>query len=81
MARRSAAAAPGAAAAPSDAPSTSGRPTGTEPPRLPATYRRLVAAGVGPSFRAVARVVEVPLPAPGPGEVLVKLLYAGINGG
>lgn len=48
---------------------------------LPATYKRLVAGGTGESFRAVARVVEAPLPAPGPGEVLVRIRFAGINGG
>ncbi|KAI8471362.1 MAG: NAD(P)-binding protein [Monoraphidium minutum] len=48
---------------------------------LPATYRRLVAESCGASFREVARVVEAPLQLPGPGEVLVRMHYAGINGG
>jgi hypothetical protein len=48
---------------------------------LPATYRRLVAARVGGSFRSVARAVESPLPAPRPGEVLIRMHFAGINGG
>eukprot|EP00775_Hariotina_reticulata_P004107 gene4107-4353_t len=50
-------------------------------PSLPTTYKRLVAKHTGRSFREVAEVVEDPLPVPGPNEVLIKLKFAGINGG
>lgn len=48
---------------------------------LPATYKRLVAKRVGTCFSEVAELEEVPVPQPGPNEVLVRLQYAGINGG
>ncbi|KAG2427481.1 hypothetical protein HXX76_012414 [Chlamydomonas incerta] len=69
-----AAAAPeGAAASPAAASTT--------PTQLPATYRRLVARSCGGSFREVAEVVTERLTLPGPGEVLVRVLVAGVNGG
>eukprot|EP00966_Prymnesium_polylepis_P053055 1228121-Prymnesium_polylepis.1 len=37
------------------------------------TYRALVAGGVGDSFRAVAKVVELPVPELAEGEVLVRV--------
>ncbi len=46
---------------------------------LPATYRKLVAVDFSRDFRAVARVVEVPLGQPGPCEVVIKNVYAGVN--
>lgn len=52
------------------------------PQQLPATYRRLVAKGCGRSFREVATLSPpLPLPTPGPKEVLLRMRYAGINGG
>ena len=45
------------------------------------TYRALVAGSVGKSFRDVARVVELPTPELADDEVLVKVMYAGVNGG
>eukprot|EP00667_Euglena_gracilis_P008369 EG_transcript_8467 len=48
---------------------------------LPATYRALWAPAVGDSFRQAATVRELPLPHPGPGEALVRVKYAGVNGG
>ena len=48
---------------------------------LPTTYKRLIARRTGRSFREVAEVDTAPLCEPGPGEVLVQVLYAGINGG
>ena len=52
------------------------------PQQLPATYRRLVAKGCGRSFREVATLTPpLPLPTPGPKEVLLRMRYAGINGG
>jgi prostaglandin reductase 3 len=45
------------------------------------TYRALVAGSVGSSFRDVARIVELPMPSLAEGEVLVKVAYAGVNGG
>lgn len=53
--------------------------------QLPATFKRLVADRVADSFRAAARVEEAPLAellgALGPGEVLVRVAFAGVNGG
>ena len=51
------------------------------PSALGTTYRALVAGGVGDSFRSVAKVVELPMPTLDEGEVLVKVVYAGVNGG
>jgi len=48
---------------------------------LATSYRALVAAKVGDSFRDVAKVVELPMPELAEGEVLVKVVYAGVNGG
>mmetsp|Transcript_65584 Transcript_65584/g.147993 ORF Transcript_65584/g.147993 Transcript_65584/m.147993 type:complete len:369 (-) Transcript_65584:143-1249(-) len=48
---------------------------------LPGTYRALVARSVGTSFREVANIVELPMPALDEDEVLVKVAYAGVNGG
>ena len=47
----------------------------------PPSFKRLVARGVGESFREVADVAEVPMPAPGPDDILVRVEWAGINGG
>ncbi|KAK9810466.1 hypothetical protein WJX72_011155 [[Myrmecia] bisecta] len=49
--------------------------------QLPKTYRRLVAHRTGHSFRDVAVLEEAQLQAPGPGQVVIKVTYAGINGG
>ncbi len=46
---------------------------------LPARYRKLVATGHSRDFRAVAKVVEVPMEAPGPGQVLIQNRFAGVN--
>ncbi|KAF8062034.1 Zadh2 [Scenedesmus sp. PABB004] len=73
-----AAAGAGAPAAPAAAMAGADDPA---PAALPATYRRLIARRTGRSFREVAEVVEEPLPQPGPGEVLIRMRYAGINGG
>ena len=45
------------------------------------TYRALVAGGVGDQFRDVAKVAELPTPTLDAGEVLVRVVYAGVNGG
>lgn len=47
-------------------------------PRLPPTYKRLVAKRTGKSFRDVAEVEETPLPQPGPNEV--RLCSTGSRG-
>lgn len=49
--------------------------------RLPTTFKRLVASKCGNSFRDVAVITEVPMVMPGEGEVLVRIEWAGINGG
>ncbi|GFH18956.1 PKS_ER domain-containing protein, partial [Haematococcus lacustris] len=50
---------------------------------LPTHSRRWVAQRIGHSFREVAELQEVPMEqlAPGPGEVLVHMHFAGVNGG
>ncbi len=52
---------------------------------LPATYKQLVAARVGASFRDVAKVVSLSLDdlvaSLGADEVIVRVAYAGVNGG
>ncbi|KIZ03484.1 hypothetical protein MNEG_4480 [Monoraphidium neglectum] len=68
LAADTASGAPAPAAAPATAP-------------LPLTYKRLVAERCGASFREVARVVDTPIQLPGPGEVLIRISHAGINGG
>jgi NADPH-dependent curcumin reductase CurA len=46
---------------------------------LPPTYRKLVARRFSKDFRKVAQVMESPLNPPGPGEVLIRVHYAGVN--
>lgn len=46
---------------------------------LPKTYKKLVVVAPGPDFAAATRVVEAPLPAPGPDEILIRNCYAGVN--
>lgn len=47
---------------------------------LPAHYRRLVLQRFGESFRDSTEIVETPLTPPGPGELLVRNHWAGVNG-
>ncbi|KAH7947208.1 prostaglandin reductase 3 [Rhipicephalus sanguineus] len=47
--------------------------------KIPAEYRKLVCVKTTPKFRDAVSVVTVPMPKPGPGEVLVRTCYAGIN--
>src|SRR5690348_16790373 len=44
-----------------------------------ATYRKLQVVETTSDFRKAVRIVEVPLPKPGPGQVLIKNHYAGVN--
>jgi NADPH:quinone reductase-like Zn-dependent oxidoreductase len=48
---------------------------------LPTTYRALVAEATGQSFSQVAQVRTLPTPSIDEDEVLVKVIYAGVNGG
>lgn len=48
---------------------------------LPSTYRALWGSQVGESFKDVAVVKEMPMREPQAGEVLVQVVYAGVNGG
>ena len=48
---------------------------------VPTSYRALVAGAAGESFRDVAKVAVVDMPALAADEVLVEVRYAGINGG
>mmetsp|Transcript_26782 Transcript_26782/g.61653 ORF Transcript_26782/g.61653 Transcript_26782/m.61653 type:complete len:380 (-) Transcript_26782:312-1451(-) len=48
---------------------------------LPASYHALVAEQTGQSFSQVAKVRTLPIPSIGKDEVLVKVKYAGVNGG
>ena len=43
------------------------------------TYQKLVATQITPDFRAAAEVVEAEVPEPGPGELLVRNRWAGVN--
>lgn len=47
--------------------------------KIPAEYRKLVCVKTTPKFRDAVSVVTVPTPKPGPGEVLVRTCYAGVN--
>jgi hypothetical protein len=51
------------------------------PRSLPASFKRLVAPRTGGSLREVAQVVTLPMLAPGPGDVLLRVVWAGVNGG
>lgn len=44
-----------------------------------ARYKKLVATRLTPHFREAAAVVEEEAPVPGPGELLVRNRYAGVN--
>ncbi len=46
---------------------------------LPKTYRKLVVKRFSRNFREATEIVETPLEMPGPGQVLVRNLYAGVN--
>ena len=49
---------------------------------MPASFTRLVALTTGPSFRDVAQLqVCHTVPEPGPGQALVRVKHAGVNGG
>lgn len=48
---------------------------------LPKTYRALVAEATGQSFSQVAQVRTLPTPTVDPDEVLVRVMFAGVNGG
>jgi len=52
------------------------------PDSLPATMpRTMIAIAIGqPGGPEVLQPVELPVPRPGPGEVLVKVAFAGVNG-
>lgn len=43
------------------------------------TYQKLVATKFSTDFRAVAEIVTADVPEPGPGELLVRNRYAGVN--
>ena len=43
------------------------------------TYQKLVATQITPDFRAAAEVVQADVPEPGPGELLVRNRWAGVN--
>ncbi len=45
----------------------------------PKTYKKLVATELTTDFRAAATIVEAPFPEPGPGDVVVKNEFAGVN--
>ena len=44
-----------------------------------ATYKKLVAVSLSTKFREVVKVQTASVPSPGPGELLVRCRYAGIN--
>merc|ERR1712194_284411 len=48
---------------------------------IPKTYRALVAARTGESFSEVAEIKTLPTPSLENGDVLIRVTYAGVNGG
>ncbi|MDI3283510.1 zinc-binding dehydrogenase [Polyangium sp. 15x6] len=46
---------------------------------LPKTYKKLIAVHPSRDFRAVAKIVDADLVSPGPGQVLVRNVVAGVN--
>lgn len=46
----------------------------------PRTYRKLILTKFGDDFRACTAIVETPWQDPGEGQVVVKNIYAGVNG-
>jgi len=46
---------------------------------LPKTYRKLEVVEPGTDFARATRIVEVPMPSPGPGELLMRNRFAGVN--
>ena len=65
------------AATPASAPTTAT----AAPPPLPSSYRRLVARVPAPTFRDAVVLQEVAWSPPAPGEVSVRIVHAGVNGG
>jgi len=49
--------------------------------KIPLSFKRLIARRTGTSFKDVAEIEEVPMLIPKEGEVLIKVAFAGINGG
>ena len=45
----------------------------------PDTYKKIVATELTTDFRQAAEIVETPFLKPGPGEVVIKNVYAGVN--
>ena len=45
----------------------------------PKTYNKLVATELTTDFREAAEIVEAPFPEPGPGDVAIRNVYAGVN--
>ena len=56
-------------------------PPFTVAPDHPPTFTRLVAPGPAPDFRSAARLVTVTWADPPPDHVVVRIAYAGVNGG
>jgi prostaglandin reductase 3 len=46
---------------------------------IPATYRKIVTRKFSRNFREATEIVSVPMQMPGPGQILVKNYYAGVN--
>ncbi|KAH9519153.1 Prostaglandin reductase 3 [Bulinus truncatus] len=47
--------------------------------QIPSRMRQLVAKSIGSNFRAITEVVDAPVPAPGPKEILIRNRFLGIN--
>ena len=45
----------------------------------PQTYRKLIATTLSKDFRAASEIVSEPMPEPGPDQILVRTIYAGVN--
>jgi NADPH-dependent curcumin reductase CurA len=48
--------------------------------QMPDQYRRLAITHFGLPFRDATSIVEEPVPVPGPRDVLIRNMYAGVNG-
>ncbi|XP_070199589.1 prostaglandin reductase-3-like isoform X2 [Littorina saxatilis] len=47
--------------------------------QLPKMMRKIVVTQLGSNFSQVTKLIEAPVPVPGPGQVLVRNRYVGIN--
>ena len=49
------------------------------PSSLPSTFRKVVVHQLSADFASATKIVDVPMPQPAPGEVLIERRYTGVN--